>query len=443
MESQQVEWKESWRDEYLKWICGFANAQGGALHIGRNDKGEVVGLASPEKLLENIPNKIRHALGIVCDVNLAEENGKQYITITVQPHPYPVSYHGKHYIRSGSTTQELSGSALDGFMLRKQGKTWDGVPVPFVKASDLDVAAFRAFRKKAIASTRLTEEDVQISDDLLLKNLMLVDGDYLKRAAILLFHENPEQWVPGAYVKIGYFETAADLLHQDEIHGPLITMPDQVVETAYLKYFKGIISYEGLQRIETYPVPRAAFREAVLNAIVHRDYSTGNPIHIHIYPNEVRIYNDGKLPDTWTISDLFEKHTSMPHNPLIAGTFFRSGLIEAWGRGIEKITMACNEAGQPEPFFKIRPNEVMIGFNTEAKFGEKFADKFADKFAVNETQKAILQLIHETPQVSQSTIAEQLGMTKRGIQKSIDALKEAGLIERVGPAKGGYWVVKQ
>jgi len=99
----------------------------------------------------------------------------------------------------------------------------------------------------------------------------LIEGDYIKRAALLLFHQDPENWVPGAYVKIGFFENATDLLYQDEIHGPLITMADKIEDLVYLKYFKGIISYDGLQRIETYPIPRTAFREAVLNAIVHRD----------------------------------------------------------------------------------------------------------------------------------------------------------------------------
>ncbi len=291
MESQNTEWKEKWRDEYLAWICGFANAQGGTLEIGRNDKGEIVGLSNVKKLLEDLPNKIRSATGVIADVELKEEDGKQYIAIGVKPYAFPISCNGKYYIRSGSTTQELSGVALDQFMLRKQGKTWDDVPVPYVKFEDFESDAFKIFRKKAIASGRMTAKDLEITDEMLLKNLRLVDGEYMKRAALLLFHQDPENWFVGAYVKIGFFENPADLLYQDEIHGPLISMADKVEELVYTKYFKGIISYEGIQRVETFPVPRIAFREAVLNAIVHADHSTGNPIHIHIYPNEVLIYN--------------------------------------------------------------------------------------------------------------------------------------------------------
>ena len=120
-ESQNIEYKLNWKDEYLKWICGFANAQGGTIFIGKEDDGKVVGLSNTKKLLEDIPNKVRDILGIVVDVNLFAENGKDYIEIKVTPHPYPVSYKGQYHYRSGSTKQELKGTALDRFMLQKQG----------------------------------------------------------------------------------------------------------------------------------------------------------------------------------------------------------------------------------------------------------------------------------------------------------------------------------
>ena len=438
LENQTLEWKETWRDEYVKVICGFANADGGILEIGRRDNGDVVGIDNSKKLLEDLPNKIRSATGVIPAVDLHTENGKDYISVSVKPYTFPISCNGKYYLRSGSTTQELSGSSLDEFMLRVQGKTWDGVPVPYVKFDDFESDAFKFFRRRAIGSARLTAEDLDITDDILLNNLMLTENGYMKRAALLLFHQTPEKWVPGAYVKIGYFENAADLLHQDEIHGPLISMADKTVELVYLKYFKGIISYKGIQRIETHPVPQQAFREAVLNAIVHRDYSTGNPIHIHVYPDKVLIYNDGRLPEKWTVEDLFTSHTSKPYNPLIAGTFFRSGQIEAWGRGIEKITNACKEWGKPEPFYHVRPNEVMIGFNTGSQFGEKFGEKFGE----NRNTEKILELMRQNPGISAKAIASEINLTQRGVEKCISTLKATGLVERIGPAKGGRWVVK-
>jgi ATP-dependent DNA helicase RecG len=129
-EQQNIEWKVAWRDEYLKWICGFANASGGTIIIGKDDEGNVVGLNNSKKLLEDIPNKTRDVLGILVDVNLHETKDGDYIEIVTEAYPYPVNYKGQYHYRSGSTKQELKGAALDKFMLQKKGKRWDGVPVP-------------------------------------------------------------------------------------------------------------------------------------------------------------------------------------------------------------------------------------------------------------------------------------------------------------------------
>jgi ATP-dependent DNA helicase RecG len=442
LENQNLEWKETWHDEYVKTICGFANASGGILEIGRRDNGEIIGVSNAKKLLEDLPNKIRSATGVIPAVDLSRIDGKEYISISVKPYTFPISCNGKYYLRSGSTTQELSGNELDQFMLRAQGKTWDGVPVPYVKFNDFERDAFKAFRRKAIASARLTAQDLEITDEMLLKNLRLAEGNYLKRAALLLFHQDPENWVQGASVKVAFFENAADILYQDEIHGALITMADKVEDLVYVKYFKGIISYEGLQRIETYPVPRVAFREAILNAIVHRDYSTGNPIHVHIYPDKVLIYNDGRIPENWTIEDLFASHTSVPYNPLIAGTFFRSGQIEAWGRGIEKITEACKSWGKPKPFYRVRPNEVMIGFNTDVGIVKNIADNIVENVAVNAVRAKVLELMSDNPRITAKAIAKEVGIAPRNVQVHIKTLKTIGLVKRVGSAKGGHWAVK-
>ena len=112
-ESQNIEWKESWRDEYLKWICGFANAQGGKIYIGTNDDGTVIGIQDSKKLMEDIPNKVRDILGIIVDVNLLSEDGKEYIEICVSSNTYPVNYRGEYHYRSGSTKQLLKGQALN------------------------------------------------------------------------------------------------------------------------------------------------------------------------------------------------------------------------------------------------------------------------------------------------------------------------------------------
>ncbi len=121
-ETQNIEYKSVWKDEYLKWICGFANAQGGTLYIGKDDNGNIVGVRNAKKLLEELPNKITTILGIVAPVNLYQTEQGDYVEIVVEPHPNPVNYKGEYHFRSGSTKQELKGAALDKFLLHKYGK---------------------------------------------------------------------------------------------------------------------------------------------------------------------------------------------------------------------------------------------------------------------------------------------------------------------------------
>ena len=124
-ESQNIEYKESGRDEYLKWICGFANAQGGKIYIGVNDAHEVVGVDDSKRLMEDIPNKIVNQLGIVCVINLLCQDDHDYIEILVEPNEMPISYHGKYHYRSGSTKQELNGMALQQFIMKKVKISWE------------------------------------------------------------------------------------------------------------------------------------------------------------------------------------------------------------------------------------------------------------------------------------------------------------------------------
>jgi len=351
-ESQQVEWKSSWRDDYLRWICGFANAEGGRLVIGRDDRGVAVGVKDAERLMEEIPNKVRDILGILVDVNLRRVGGKDLVEVQVEPYPYPVSYKGEYHYRSGSTKQELKGAALDRFLLGKQGRHWDGVPVPSFSMGDLAPQALAHFRKLAERSGRLADDLLAESDAALIDKLRLDGGELLKRAALLLFGKDPERLVTGAFLKIGYFRTDSDLLYHDEIHGDLFTQVDRGLDLLLTKYLKASLSYRGPQRIETLPVPARAVREALINAIAHKDYAAAIPIQVSVYADKLLIWNPGHLPEGWTLAHLTRKHASHPFNPDIANTLFRAAYLESWGRGIDMIRQTCQEHGCPEPLLR-------------------------------------------------------------------------------------------
>jgi ATP-dependent DNA helicase RecG len=220
-ESQHTEWKEVWRDEHLRWVCGFANAQGGRLLLGVNDQGQVTGLPDAAKLLEDLPNKVRDLLGIVVQVNLHSVGKRSSLEVVVPPYPNPISYRSHYYMRSGSTLQELKGAALDRFLLGRQGRTWDGVPLPQFGLADVSAAAMARFRQLAQRSGRLDAETLTETDAQLLDKLRLKDGAYYKRAAALLFAVDPQRYVTGAFVKVGYFESETELLYHDEVEGNL------------------------------------------------------------------------------------------------------------------------------------------------------------------------------------------------------------------------------
>jgi len=245
-EDQRTEWKSSWRDEYLKWLCGFANAQGGVLEIGRDDQGRVVGLDDAPRLLEELPSKIRDLLGIVVDIEMLEDGGRRYLRIVVEPHPVPISLRGEYHYRSGSTKQALRGAALDRFLLAKIGRRWDAAPVPGVTVGALDPADLARFRQRAALSKRLGAEALEEDDVGLLEKLRLTEGRYLKRAAVLLFHSEPECYVTGSSIKIGYFEDDTDLRYHDEVAGGLFNQVGRTMELLTSKYLKAGISYQGV-----------------------------------------------------------------------------------------------------------------------------------------------------------------------------------------------------
>lgn len=433
-ETQNIEYKSVWKDEYLKWICGFANAQGGTLYIGKDDNGNVVGVKNAGKLLEELPNKITTILGIVAAVNLHETPEGEFIEIEVEPHPNPVNYKGEYHLRSGSTKQELKGAALDKFLLHKQGKHWDGVTIPNVSVADLKPETFDFFRKKGVKSKRLDEDVLTDTNELLLENLQLSENNYLKRAAVLLFHSKPEKFVTGAYIKIGFFRTHSDLLFHDVINGNLFEQVEKTMDLLLTKYGKALISYQGLSRVETYEYPEDALREALLNAVAHKDYTGPYPIQISVYPDKIMIWNYGKLPDNWTVEDLLNKHSSQPHNPDIATAFFRSGYVESWGRGIDKMKSLCLEAKIPAPQISCDGNDFWTVFRKNIYNKEDLTN-----LGLNERQIKAVLYAKEKGKITNSEYQTINSVSKRTATNDLTELVSKSLLKKIGTSGSNIW----
>ena len=423
-ENQNIEYKESWRDEYLKWICGFANAQGGSIYIGIDDDQKVVGVNNSHRLLEDIPNKIVTTLGIVCDVNLLEREGKDVIEIVVEPSNMPIAYKGEYHIRSGATKQQLRGVALQQFILKKMGLSWDDVTMDNVSIDDIDRDAIDYFIREGIEHNRLSQSTKGSSTETILQNLRLLTTDgKLKSAAILLFGKCPQRHFTGIEFRIGRFvRDEGDLLIQDSIEGNLIQMADKVVETLKSKYLISPIHYEGMVRVEPLEIPEKGLREILYNAICHKDY-TGVHIQMKVYNDRVTLWNQGELPAGFDMNVLLREHASRPRNKNIADAFFKAGFIEAWGRGMKIIKDSFAAANMPMP--TIEPQ------NEPQNEPQKLSPR----------HETMVSLMREDLHISRTDLSKRLNVSLATVKRDIASLRDRHVIVYVGSSKDGHWEV--
>lgn len=438
-EQQNTEWKESWRDEYLKVVAAFANTEGGTLYIGKGDHGAVKGLANPGRLLEDLPNKIRNFLGLVCEVRLQAEDGKDFIEVLVEPYSVPISYQGKYYVRSGSTTQQLSGHALNDYLLKKTGLDWDEVIEPRASLEDIDPSAIEAFREQAMKAGRLPFIGRETNTEKILRNLRLLDedGNY-KRAAVLLFGKDPRKYCMSAYLKIGKFgKSGSELLAQDTVESNAFELAEKTLEVLDRKYFLKTISYDGLQRIETPDYPYEAIREVLLNAIVHRLYET-SAISVKIYEDRMVIWNIGELPNQLSPDDLRKEHDSYPRNHLLAEVFYKGGYIESWGRGTIKVLEECQKHGLPEPVIEERGGGVSVTF-----FKEHKVEVLVAGLPLNARQRKAVIYIDRHGFITNSTYQEITEASRSTALRDLDDLVEQEVLTKEGEGKSTQYKLRR
>jgi len=473
-ENQNIEYKRIWSDEYLKWVCGFANAQGGRIFIGVDDDKTIYGLQDAHRQMEDIPNKIVALLGIVVDVNLHQKDGLDYMEIIVSPSNVPISYKGVFYYRSGATKQELKGPALQQFILKKMGRSWDEIICEGATLEHIDDEAVAYFVRKGIKAGRLPESAADDSTETILHNLDLMDEDGgLRNAAILLFGKRPSRFFACVEFKIGRFRTDSDLRNQDMITGNLIQMADKVMEVLDNKYLIRPIHYEGLQRIEPLEIPEDALREIIFNAIIHKEYP-GYSIQMRVYNDRIWLWNSGGLPEGITFEQFMGAHSSCPRNRLIARAFYLAGFIESWGRGINKIKTEFTANGLEAPVYKEEMGGMSV-YITRKKglYGEdgtvndpvkivdnkdvttyndgvnKNIDTVNDTVngtvngTVNDTVKRILKVISNNEAITYDEMSEALKISRRTIARHIKTMTKLFLIVREGSDKTGYWYVTE
>ncbi len=430
-ENINIEYKENWNEEHLKQICSFANANGGVLFIGINDKGDITGIHNFKKLMDDLPNIIQAKLGIFAEVELLESDKKYYIKISVNPSSMAISLRGTYYQRTGTTTKELTGNALTEFLLKRSGLSWGDVVEERASFDDINESSVKTYKADAEKSGRIPDVITLTTTDLFEK-LHLIDNGKLKRAAIILFGKDPEKYYPQSHVKIGRFVSndSSPKFHEI-IEGNLITLQKRVFEIIETKFMVKNISYDGVHRIETPEYPFAALREAIMNALIHRDYM-GSMTQIRINDDSFQIWNDGPLVDGLTIEQLKQNHPSKPRNKLIAEVCLKGGYIEAWGTGIPRIINACRMANLPAPTIE----ETSGGFQITIT---NISESALIKLGLNERQIKAYQYVRTHGKITNAIYQKLNNIGKTFSTKELYELVSLGLLKHSGTGRGSIY----
>ena len=429
-ESQTVEYKQNWRDDCLKVISAFANNIGGALIIGLDDQGNPSGLKNVKRLLEDIPNITRNKLGIIPSVELKKKNKKDIIKITVTPSSVPISYNGKYYIRSGSTVQELQGKDLADFLMKKSGSTWDDIVEERAGFNEIDNDSIEKFKK--YAADRIPSIINETDNTALLQKLNLIDDKDLKRAVVLLFSNDPQKFYLQSVVRIGKFLTDTEIQTTDIVKGNLFAQLESALEILRTKYLVSNIKYEGIHRRDILEYPYEALREAIINALIHRDYSGTSQIQIRVYPDKLMIMNEGKLPPEIPVEKLKTNHLSIPRNTLLAKIFYYAGFIESWGHGTIKIVENCIKQGLPEPDF-VEENGVM----TVTFYKDKWNEENLKKLGLNERQIKAVKHIKENKIINLSSYKALIkNISEKTLYRDLQDLVDKNILKEIGEKRG-------
>jgi len=446
-EGYNLEFKESFSNNITKDICAFANANGGRVLLGVADDGNIVGVSHSNRLRSQIQDLARNMdpsfsvsvqmMDDVLVVNVSEGKKKPY------------SVNGRFYLRKGSTSQQLNREEIRGFFVDEGLVKFDEqANKKFVLKHDFNEEAFDRFLDKSGVTKILPKKSI-------LGNLQLLQNGFLRNAGVLFFCKDVSSFFLNATIKCVLFrgKNKYKILDMKEFTDDVysnyqnaIMYLQQRLRTEYI--------IKGGPREEVLELPDDALREAVLNAIAHRDYFSTASIQVEIYEDRVEIVNPGGLIGNLTVEDLYKK--SIPRNPLLFGLMHRMEIVERVGSGLLRMKEATEKYELPGPdivadkhFFTItfvRPDlqkktiqERMEGAEKGIKTREKVGRKLGEKLGENEEK--ILEIILKDKFVTISELSKSLNISTTAVEKNISKLKRNRLLKRVGPAKGGHWEV--
>ena len=440
-EGLAVEFKEHFSSRIVEDITAFANTKGGVILLGVRDDKTIVG----EQLTNDLKARI-NSLGRNCSppIQVKLRQVEDLVVVLVpQGEEKPYGCGAGYFRRLDGTTQKMTNHELRIMFREHEAVSFEEKVNRDATWQDISTNKIRDFLKEAdIGIKKIVAPDI-------LTSLNIAHNDKITNAGVLFFAENPRRFILHAQMTLIAFK-GKDRIHifdRQDIHDDLLAQFNGAV--FFLKKHLNLRSeIKGVNRKDIYEIPLEALREAVANAIIHRDYAMrGTSLMVEVYDDRVEIVNPGGLPPGMEKKD-FGK-ISVRRNERIADLFFRMDKVELAGTGIRRMKEAMAAAGLPAPrirqttFFTIVFKRPDLGDREGApkkRLGEKpgGSEKSSEK-----SSEKVIALMRVEPAITITSIAKRLKVTPRAIEKRISRLKADGAIRRVGPDKGGHWEVLQ
>jgi len=393
-EGRRIDFKEEVSGTFYKLLSAFANTVGGIAVLGVRDSDHAVtGIDLRNNAQKKLADSITSRLGIHPVIETQEIDGKNILIVTVEQSRTPVASDGRYYTRVGDTTREMLPDELRNFF--QESIEWDGIAGTF-DLDEIDAVSVRRFLALARTAGRLTAIDPDEPVEAVLRRLGLIKDGRITNGAIVLFGKDPQKYFPNTILRIGRFRRADIIIGDHEIRGNLFFQFEEAERT--IKNYIGVrydISEEAMQesfqRKEVWDYPLPAIREALLNALIHRDYFNNTvQTQVRIFDDHIRFHNPGRLPEGVTIEMILREHYSYLRNPWIADIFYRAGLVERYGSGIERIIRALKEEKLLAPEIVSTP----LGFTLIMRTSS-FTDEYLQEIGLNERQIAAVSYLKE------------------------------------------------
>ncbi len=435
-ETNTVEFKEIPNKAFYKTISAFANTKGGIILLGVDKNSNPIGIELSTRFLGDLTNRIVNKLSLYPDIETIDIEGKRFITVRVVHSGYLVSYEGRYYERIGNTTREMNQQKLKVLLLK--GKPWDSITTN-ISLEEIDSDSVKNFIRLAVNNNRLTNVSLNEPLEIILEKLELLVNGKLTNGAVLLFGKNPQKHFINLCIRIGRFKTETTIIDDKWVKGNLF---QQFEET--IKIIKQFISvrYEikGIERQDIWDYPIPAIREALLNALTHRDYfNIANFIVVKVYDDHIWFSNPGGLPEGITITQLKKPHQSYLRNPLIAKVFYLAGFIEQYGSGTVRMVNWMKEAALPEPEYKEEMGGFSVYFNKDI-----YTEEYLRKKGLNERQIKALIYVKKKGKITNKEYQEINICSRNTATNDLRILVEKEVLKESGKkGAGAYYVIAQ